>query len=360
LNLIIVGSDGFLAQYGGWDNLINEFAFKSKRFKKITVINPLNTPIQITSSNIVLKRSFLKGSGFQGILLDIYSIFYGFLTGKDFLFLGTKSFPFYWAMTKIFFWKKNFAAINMAGIEWKRPQFSKYVKKYLRFSYKLSMLKGDHIILDNQFYADKFYDEFGIKPKVFSVIPDGGEIDYSLEASDYLLQKYAFLNQPYFLSISRSIKDNKLFELCNSFKDYNETILVVISNFSNSEYGKSVYKKFNSYEHIFLINGLYEKALLDLIRRHSFAYIHTHTLCGSAPSLIEMIVCKKPIFSIDIPQNRFTLNNEGTFYNSFDELKSILENFDYNVLQNSLPSHETISQYEWSKIISNYEDIFCN
>ena len=81
-----------------------------------------------------------------------------------------------------------------------------------------------------------------------------------------------------------------------------------------TKYGKKILKKYREKKNITLIDGLYNKKELDLIRRQCIAYIHTHTLCGTAPSLVEMIVCEKPILSIDIPQNRFTLKGQGWFY----------------------------------------------
>ena len=98
----------------------------------------------------------------------------------------------------------------------------------------------------------------------------------------------------------------------------------MISNLSSSNYGKYILKRFKDISNIELIDGLYNKDELDLVRRKSYAYIHTHSLCGSAPSLIEMIVCGKPILSLKNKQNFFTLNGEGIYFDSFKQLKEII------------------------------------
>jgi hypothetical protein len=183
------------------------------------------------------------------------------------------------------------------------------------------------------------------------IIPYGGEIDYSLDVNDIYLNKYNFLNSKYFLSISRSLEDNCLFELCSIFSLMPDKNLVLLSNFSNSEYGKNILKKFSNFNNIFLIDSLYNKSELDLIRRQSFAYIHTHTLCGTAPSLVEMIISNSKIFSIDVPQNRFTLNNNGIFYKTYDELRMLIESNDLP----PLPLKELIVGYAWNNIIWRYE-----
>ena len=157
------------------------------------------------------------------------------------------------------------------------------------------------------------------------IIPYGGTIDESITDKDIkIVNKYSFIKSPYYLSIGRSVEDNQLQEICSYFKHREDKILVLISNLSNSAYGKKIKRDFNNLPNIHLIDGLYIKPELDFIRRNCKAYIHTHTLCGSAPSLIEMIVAQKPIFSIDIPQNRFTLKNNGFFFKNFTDLDSVL------------------------------------
>ena len=352
----IIGSDGFFASYGGWDQLIINLILKSPTEHSFLITHPENTPIQYTISNLSIKKSFLKGSGFQGLLLDFQSILNSILKVDTFLLLGTKSYPFMLILQKVIFWKKLRVIINTAGIEWERPQFSRFAKAYLKFSYLLSLRFADYIILDNDFYIERLKKEFNFLPKNFSVIPYGGTINFDLKITESLKIGHPFLNKNYFLSISRSIEDNYIEELCESFAESGH-ILVLISNLSNSKYGLKIMEKFSSFKNIFLIDGLYDKRLLDLIRRRSYAYIHTHTLCGSAPSLIEMIICNKPIISIDVPQNRCTLKNQAIFFKDYSNLQNNIE----LVLDNysiAMPKRDLIDYYKWDNIIQEYSQTF--
>jgi len=115
-----------------------------------------------------------------------------------------------------------------------------------------------------------------------------------------------------------------------------------------------VFKKYLNEPNIILIDGLYIKPELDLIRRYCFAYIHTHTLCGTAPSLVEMIISRRPIISYDIPQNRFSLNDQGLFFSSFSELSKIItksDNFDIFI-----PDDKLCSRYNWNRIVMQFEE----
>ena len=132
--------------------------------------------------------------------------------------------------------------------------------------------------------------------------------------------------------------------------------LVLISNFSNSEYGKKVVNKYSKIDNITLIDGLYVKSELDLIRRNCKCYIHTHTTCGTAPSLVEMIVCKKPIISYDVPQNRNTLDNSGIYFKNFEELMDILEST--NDFSRYVPNKKILKNYDWLNVVESYENLF--
>ena len=243
---------------------------------------------------------------------------------------------------------------NSGGIEWERTKFGFLAKLYLRLCFKLSLRYSNHVVLDNEFFKNYLPNDINYVSKIH-IIPYGGVIDKSLTINSQLLAKYSFLDKKYFLSISRSIADNMIDELCKSFIN-SKSNLVLISNLSSSTYGKNILKNYNNNNNIFLIDGLYNKPILDLIRRKCHAYIHTHTSCGTAPSLVEMTIAKRPILSIDRQQNRFTLEDEGFYFKSFEKLANKIEstsNFDKYIISNKV-----YSAYSWPKIVNSYENLY--
>lgn len=349
--IAIVGSHGLYANYGGWDQLVRNLAEKKAESKiEYLIFNSSDSPIQQTYPNgIEVRKLKFKASGFEGLFYDFWSILICYWKVDAILLLGVQGIPII-PLLRIF--KRIKIISNVGGIEWERPKFNIFSKKYLKFCFNLSFKYSDYVVLDNQHY-NKF-----TPPKSNAkiiVLPYGGEIDSSLEITNELIIKYPFINEEYFLSISRSLVDNQIDELCDCFSQMKYK-LVLISNFSKSEYGLNVYEKYKGFSNIILIDGLYLKPELDLVRRKCKAYIHTHTLCGTAPSLVEMIIAGRPIISTDNPQNRYTLNNQGFFYSSFDELKNFVNsNPEYEYL---IPSSDVGEQYDWNKIVSDYESLF--
>ena len=348
--IAIIGSHGLYANYGGWDQLVKNLAELKSENISYLIFNSADTPKSIhVPHNVTVIRLIFKASGIQGMLFDIYSILYSFLKVDAILLLGVQGIPLI-PFTNLI--KKVKVVANVGGLEWERPKFGLFSKLYLKMCFNLSFRYSKFVILDNLYYK-KFLPK-KIKSDIY-VIPYGGIIDNSLNIEQNFIEKYSFINDEYFLSVSRALADNMVDELCNSFLN-NSRKLVVISNFSSSTYGNQILKKYSGVENIVLINGLYNKPELDLIRRNCKAYIHTHTLCGTAPSLVEMIIARRPIISIDIPQNRFTLHNEGAYFTTFEQLKEFLgvqPNFD-----EFIPSKEICDLYHWQKIVDDYEKLF--
>jgi hypothetical protein len=342
--LLIIGSHGLHGKYGGWDQLVNNIAEQNKRFE-LYIVNPKDNPFTGTAPEFTrVINSQISGTGIKGLFLDWFYTLKMARVVDCFLLLGAKSIPSA-IVAKLLF--KNKIVVNVGGIEWERPQYNKLLKMYLRFCFDLSLKFADEVILDNKHYLT-FCDD-SKKPNI-KIIPYGGTIDTSLSREDYL-QKYPFLGTDYYLSISRAIKDNHIEEICEAFAK-STLPLVLISNFSSSSHGVEVLERFKTVENLTLIDGLYDKAELDLVRRECKAYVHTHTLCGSAPSLIEMIRAKKFVFSIDVPQNRFTLGDEGAFFSDFKGLVSLIEKTDFQ----SDYVHPLFDSYDWDYIVSSYLD----
>lgn len=347
----IVGAHGLYANYGGWDQLVNNLAEKKQEnVFEYLIFNSSQSPKKVLPPpQVKVKYINLKSSGFIGLFYDFFSILICFFKVDVIVLLGVQGMPLI-AFLSIF--KKVNIISNMGGIEWERPKFSFLAKQYLKFCFWLGLLYSKWVILDNEYYFKFVSQKYKYKCKV---IPYGGVIDYSLNKNQLLIEKYAFLNDDYFLSISRALKDNQIDELCSIFVGLDKN-LVLISNFSSSVYGNYVLDKYKNISNIILINGLYNKAELDLIRRNCKAYIHTHTLCGTAPSLVEMIVSRSPIISIDIPQNKYTTDGHGLFFSDFFELKKLLmDTIDFSEY---ISSEYLLEKYNWKVIVRQYEECY--
>jgi hypothetical protein len=347
----IIGSHGLFANYGGWDQLVNNLCLKKNNDINYIVFNSRDTQVPKTKiDGIRVIKLPLKANGIEGLFFDFLSIFICYFYVDVLLLLGAQGIPLVNFLQIV---KRRVIVVNPGGVEWERPKFSYLTKLYLKYIFKKSSLKSDNFILDNEYYLRFLPSTVNLNS--IKVIPYGGFISNQLNYNDFLV-KYKFLNKKYFLSVSRALKDNLLEELCDSFSNSDLT-LVLISNFNSSNYGRQVKEKYKSFSNIILIDGLYIKDELDLVRRHCSAYVHTHTLCGTAPSLVEMVVCGSPILYIDVPQNNFTMKGEGFAFDNFNDLVTLLSNNDIDL--NAYRSSSSLKQfYTWENIVSMYENSY--
>ena len=61
------------------------------------------------------------------------------------------------------------------------------------------------------------------------MIPYGCGVDQCREVDDTLLKQYPFLDRNYCIAVGRSVPDNNLRELLESFSEVDDLCLVVIS-----------------------------------------------------------------------------------------------------------------------------------
>jgi hypothetical protein len=348
----VIGSHGLFAKYGGFEQLVSNLVNERSSNVHYEIFNPRTNRLKSCElDDVTLKNSIFKASGFEGLFFDFFSILRSFYRVDTMLLLGIQGIPI---IPFLMLFKKTKIVCNAGGIEWERKKFGYFAKLYLKLCFKMSLRFADEVILDNEHFKSFVPKNKSIGAAI-KIIPYGGTIDRSMQVTSDLINKYPFLKLDYFLSVSRSISDNMVRELCVSFKG-SMSNLVIISNLSFSEYGKEILSQFSNEKNIYLIDGLYEKPVLDLIRCQSMGYIHTHMTCGTAPSLVEMIISKRPIISIDNPQNRFTLMDQGLYFKSFDELTAIIEGFAECDAQ--LASDALGERYSWPKIVSEYQDLF--
>ena len=346
----IVGSHGLYANYGGWDELVNNLAERKSEDTHYLIFNSADAPPhKPVPDGITVRQLRLRADGFQGILYDFWSILQCYWKVDVILLLGVQGIPL---MPFLRPFRKVRIVSYVGGIEWLRPKFGFFQKQYLKWCFNLSMIWSDIVILDNQHHLEFLPSK--VKAKV-RVIPYGGEIDTSLEITKDLEQIYPFIREEYYLSVSRSLEDNQIGPLCESFMG-TPYKLVLISNLSSTPYGKKILQDYRNYPNIILIDGLYIKPELDLVRRHCKAYIHTHTLCGTAPSLVEMMIAQRPVLSFDNPQNRFTLNEEGFFFTNFHRVQELLNS--QTDLNKYIASPEVCSRYTWEKVADDYFSCF--
>lgn len=292
----------------------------------------------------------------MGIIYDVVTYFHSCWKADIILYLSPVGSGFITPL-KYIFGKK--VVMNHGGLnEWEREKLTWYQKKWAKFNHNVAAHSSNINIADNYHYKQSLKDNFGVES---TVIRYGGDhVTKTPSSRKDLLLKYPFTNKKYAVSVSRAQVDNNLHLVLESFESFLKFPLVLISNWNVSDYGKKLYTKYKSTENIIVLDAIYDKEELDYIRSNAYAYIHSHSRCGTAPSLVEAMNLNLPVISYDVPTNRETTQDKALFFQTKKELIELLSNIKENELDKNREGMYEIasSEYTWSSISSQYDRLF--
>lgn len=355
----IIGTNGIPANYGGYETL-SEFLVENlnERFD-FTVFCSKN---QKRKENGIkhfkgarLKYLPLKANGYQSIVYDLISIIYSLFKHDTLLVLGAPAGFFFFL--NIFFKKRMI--LNHGGFnEWERTKYNKLAGWWGINSRRVATKFTTYDIGDNPIIIESIKKNFGVNAKM---IEYGGDHAKKVKMNDKLKKKYSFVSNDYFITVSRAEHDNKIHEVIDAFKLAPKKNVVIVSNWKVSEYGIKLYSEYkDKYSNIVLLNAVYDKNELNFLRGNAVGYIHSHSFCGTAPSLVEAMCLGLPIISYNVPTNHYTTDDKAIFFNDSKELASIINSIsekDIEINRNNMIEIAK-NRYTWERISNLYADIF--
>jgi len=352
----VIGTNGLPAKYGGFETLTDYLVqYLSTDYRFYVYCSKKNTDSNTKEYHgaklIVLP---LNANGLQSIFYDLISIFHSLYYADILLVLGTPG-AFIFPLLKLFNKK---VIVNFGGLEWKRDKWSKLVRYYLKFTEKVAVKYSDVVVADNQAFINYILSEYRVKA---ILIEYGGDHVLGSFHENKLLTKYPFVKEDYFISVSRAQIDNNIHMLIEGYeKSAIKTLLVIISNWSSSVYGKQLKLKYSGHTNIILLDAIYDQEELDFLRSNSRTYIHTHSFCGTAPSLVEAMNLGLPIVCFDVETNRYTTENQSEYFKDSDELCKLFLRLSDKELKINADKMLQIARnkYTWSIITKKYAQLF--
>lgn len=355
----IVGTHGVPAKYGGFETLADFLCQNLGGDFDITVYCNAHKYAERVEDYFGARLLYLKleANGFRGILYDILTYIHALFQTDIILYLSPVGSGFITPLKYVF--PKRKVIINHGGLnEWEREKLSWIEKKWAKLNHRIASIFSDLNIADNNIYKKSLKDNFGAESMVIRY--GGDHVIKSFDCEKELSLKYPFTGQKYAVSVSRAQVDNNLHLVLEAFEDFEGYKLVLISNWEISQYGKDLKTKYSENPNVILLDAIYDKEELDFIRGNADVYIHTHSRCGTAPSLVEAMNFEIPIISFDVPTNRETTQDKALFFNSSKELNEILRVTDSKELKSNAENMFKIgsTQYSWPEIVEQYKTLF--
>lgn len=357
--VVLIGTNGLPAQYGGIETLA-EYLARDLNNDYDLYCYCSATPKEnqlVTYRNTKLIYVPLKANGWQSILYDGWTILSSLCHFDVLVVLGCSCPP---ALCFKNFTKKHIVLNAIGGKETEKVRGPKILGK-IEVAIK-KWMEGiqakfvDYVIIDNAANIEIFEKKHQVKPLLAEY---GGDHAIREEITADAMKKYPFLTGQYDVTVSRAQEDMNIHMVIAAYKQVPERTVVIISNWQKSEYGRNLYaENVDKYPNIILLNAIYNQKELNIIRSNSVLYLHTHSMCGTAPSLVEAMYLGLPVICFKVPTNLETTERKSIYFENVPELVDILKNITDTELELLKRDMQEIAmrRYYWKRITQIYKE----
>lgn len=359
ISVALIGTNGLPARYGGFETLC-EYLSRNLSADYDMYCYCSRTPKEKrleTYNNTKLIYLPFKANGLQSIIYDSLSIIKSLRKHDVLVILGGSGFLAF-PLKKLFKGKK--IIYNMGGVEWKKVRVSKPLAKLEIAAKKrigaLTVGNSDVVVVDNEHFIQYVRERYDVEP---ALIEYGGDQAVAKPITDEMIKKYPFLSKPYDVTVSRAQEDMNIHMVIDAYKEVPDRTVVIVSNWHISDYGKKLRdENRGKYPNIILLDAIYNQDELNVIRGNASLYLHTHLLCGTAPSLVEAMSLGLPVICFDVPTNHYSTENKSLYFKDSSSLRDILLSLDYEKVKEIGREMLEIAKrrYTWKRISNLYSE----
>ncbi len=358
LKIAVIGTVGLPAKYGGFETLVHHLVENlGERFDMTVYASGKEYPAAERVSHwkgAKIKYLPFKANGVQSIIYDLVSIVHALFYADVLLVLGVSGCIFLPILKMLFPGKK--IMVNIDGLEWRRPKWNWLVKKFLLLSEAVACKYADEVITDNRILEAYVKIRYNADGRLIEYGADHVKV-VAIQEKDY--EKYPFLEREYTFKVARIEPENNLHIILEAYANLSHETLVIVGNWQNSSYGKTLVERYGNLTNITLLDPIYEPQELNLLRSNASLYVHGHSAGGTNPSLVEAMYLGLPVLSFDVIYNRVTTNNQAIYFSTVKELEALVlkkrELPIISVAQN-LKTYAD-KQYTWPVISNRYGDL---
>jgi glycosyltransferase involved in cell wall biosynthesis len=252
------------------------------------------------------------------------------------------------------------SAINVDGLEWKRPKWRGLGSRYFRFASYLATRLFDKVVTDSQRMAEIYRAEFGSDS---SVVAYGADIGYAVNSA--VVAEFGVTPGNYFLVVGRMIPDNNVDLIVRGFSRTKlAKKLVVLGGVPYKDpYARMVVS--NKDERVVFPGYVRDKAVLKELYCNCFAYVHGHEFGGTNPALLKALGYGCCILALDTVFNREVLE-EGKyglfFQKNIGSMQHLLEDVSDDQQKvgalKAIARERIVHAYSWERIADQYEQLF--
>jgi len=361
MKLAIIGSRGFLSDYGGFETFVRKLVLGLKDNGYDITVYGLKRYHNSTQDRYYpeIKRVWIPSTKIkflEKVIASFLSILHVTLSkNKIILLLGVSPGLLLW----IPFLMGKKILMNVDGIEWKRPKWSKFIALFLRLSEIFSIIFSHILIADS--IAIQEYLRQRYRTNSF-YIPYGADTNNGIDDNDLdILKKYNLKQKDYFLQVCRLEPENNAHITIREFLNYRGARqLVIVGDTPHSiKYKENLKKRANG--KVKLLGGIYGDDFKTILK-NAYCYIHGHEAGGTNPALLEAMASGRCPVVLNVPYNLEVIEDCGISFSKDEgdlaEKLAKLENDDNLVDQLGKKALQRIQKfYTWDRVIRAYDSL---
>lgn len=319
MRLAFIGSAGIPNRYGGFESFLEHCGPTFARMTNSTIVTCDASLYQddLSSQYIGVNRLFLsvKANGVASVIHDLVAFLRVYRSSSHIMVLGVSG-GLWFPVFKLMCWLGGKRlGVNIDGVEWRRTKFSRSKQRVLRVFDYLAQCFSDVVIYDNA----------GLAPYVHPFAKHRAvEIGYS---GDHVLLLGGIPVADTALTICRIEPENNLELLIQGALQSRLIRYTIVGNWNNSEYGRTLRKRYQSDARLSLLDPIYDATRLAELRESCAIYLHGHSVGGTNPSLVEMLFYDCAICCFDVVYNRATANECASYFKNAAELAQRVNEF---------------------------------
>ena len=353
-NVAIIGTQGIPNKYGGFETLVEYLVEHLASEVNLTVIcsSKVYTHKPRFHKGCRLHYINFKANGIQSVLYDSYSLYKTLKKYDKVLILGTSA----GLIMPIISGYRNKFVLNIGGVDWKRSKWNFIGKLFLKYSEYMMIKYSDTIISDNKGIKEYVFNRYHRKSRI---IPYGGDHAFRVNITEKYLSLFPFLSEKFAFGLARIQADNNIDIILEVFKGNSDMLLVFVGNWDSNNYGRSLKEKYRSSSNIKMIDAIYKKEMLNVLRSNCSVYIHGHSAGGTNPALVEAMYLGLPLFAYASIYNRHTTEDKAQYWNNGHDLEYLINNKSQVVLDIMGKELQEIAKnkYTWKIVTSKYKEL---
>lgn len=360
LNILMLGTRGIPARYGGFETAVEEVAPRLARFGHVITVycraSGPSRPATFDGVRLVhrpaLRRKTLETLSHTAACLPHAArqrrqVVVGFNAANAPLLAA-----FRLARVPL--------AIHVDGLESERAKWSYVGRRYYRGAEWLSARIADEIVADAIGIQAHYQDVYD---RATTYIPYGADVIKDDRSALDGLRQLGLEPLKYHLIVARFEPENHVLEMVEGYRASNASgPLVVVGSFAyESAYGRRLRSAIEGDESIRWLGRVDDRDLLNQLYRGTLLYLHGHSVGGTNPSLLRAMGAGSATAAFDVIFNREVLGETGAYFRDAKTVSRQIElaerDPERTCARGEASQVRAATNYRWDDVARRYESM---